>query len=82
MAAMGSASDGSDVSEARSCQCSPVWSAARPATEMIRPGDRGVLFDENAFHEPGDQYGLSKVARGFIAGLPHHSHEITAITNQ
>jgi glutamine synthetase len=38
--------------------------------------------DENAFHEPGDQYGLSKVARGFIAGLLHHSHEITAVTNQ
>jgi glutamine synthetase len=38
--------------------------------------------DENAFHEPGDQYGLSKVARGFIAGLLHHAPEITAITNQ
>jgi glutamine synthetase len=38
--------------------------------------------DENAFHEPGDAYGLSKVARGFIAGLLHHSHEITAVTNQ
>ncbi|MCU0311380.1 MAG: glutamine synthetase family protein [Acidimicrobiales bacterium] len=38
--------------------------------------------DENAFHEPGDQYGLSKVGRGFIAGLLHHAPEITAITNQ
>jgi glutamine synthetase len=38
--------------------------------------------DQNAFHEPGDQYGLSKVARGFIAGLLHHAHEITAVTNQ
>ncbi len=38
--------------------------------------------DENAFHEPGDQYGLSKVARGFIAGLLHHAPEITAVTNQ
>jgi glutamine synthetase len=38
--------------------------------------------DENAFHESGDPYGLSKVARGFIAGLLHHSHEITAVTNQ
>ena len=38
--------------------------------------------DENAFHEPGDAYGLSKVGRGFIAGLLHHAPEITAITNQ
>ncbi|WP_208027551.1 glutamine synthetase family protein [Rhabdothermincola sediminis] len=38
--------------------------------------------DRNAFHEPGDQYGLSKVARGFIAGLLHHAGEITAVTNQ
>jgi glutamine synthetase len=38
--------------------------------------------DENAFHEPGDPFGLSKVARGFIAGLLHHAPEITAVTNQ
>jgi glutamine synthetase len=38
--------------------------------------------DENAFHEPGDPYKLSKVAKGFIAGLLRHAHEITAITNQ
>ena len=38
--------------------------------------------DENAFHDPGDPYKLSKVAKGFIAGLLHHAHEITAITNQ
>jgi len=38
--------------------------------------------DENAFHEPGDAYKLSKVAKGFIAGLLHHAPEITAITNQ
>ena len=37
--------------------------------------------DQNAFHEPGDPYKLSKVARGFIAGLLHHAREITAITN-
>ena len=36
----------------------------------------------NAFHEPGDPYKLSKVAKGFIAGLLRHAHEITAITNQ
>ncbi len=38
--------------------------------------------DENAFHEPGDPYGLSKVGRGFIAGLLRHAPEITAVTNQ
>ena len=38
--------------------------------------------DENAFHDPGDPYKLSKVAKGFIAGLLHHANEITAITNQ
>ena len=38
--------------------------------------------DTNAFHDPGDEYGLSKVARGFIAGLLHHAREITAVTNQ
>ena len=34
--------------------------------------------DENAFHDPGDPYKLSKVAKGFIAGLLHHAREITA----
>ncbi|MBW3574949.1 MAG: hypothetical protein KY450_08800, partial [Actinobacteria bacterium] len=29
-----------------------------------------------------DEYGLSKVAKGFIAGLLRHAPEITAITNQ
>jgi glutamine synthetase len=38
--------------------------------------------DANAFHDPGDPYRLSKVAKGFIAGLLQHAHEITAITNQ
>jgi glutamine synthetase len=38
--------------------------------------------DSNAFYDPGDPYGLSKVAKGFIAGLLQHSAEITAITNQ
>jgi glutamine synthetase len=38
--------------------------------------------DSNAFHDPGDPEGLSKVARGFIAGLLHHAPEITAVTNQ
>jgi glutamine synthetase len=38
--------------------------------------------EANAFHDPGDPYKLSKVAKGFIAGLLHHAPEITAITNQ
>jgi glutamine synthetase len=38
--------------------------------------------DVNAFHDPGDSYGLSKVAKCFIAGLLHHAKEITAVTNQ
>jgi glutamine synthetase len=38
--------------------------------------------DVNAFHDPGDEHGLSKVAKGFIAGLLRHASEITAVTNQ
>jgi glutamine synthetase len=38
--------------------------------------------DVNAFHDPGDEHGLSKVAKGFVAGLLHHAREITAVTNQ
>ncbi|REK34654.1 MAG: glutamine synthetase [Actinobacteria bacterium] len=38
--------------------------------------------DVNAFHEPGTQGGLSKVAEAFIAGLLEHAQAITAITNQ
>jgi glutamine synthetase len=38
--------------------------------------------EDNAFHDPGDPYNLSKVGKGFIAGLLHHAPEITAITNQ
>src|SRR5262249_52048006 len=38
--------------------------------------------DRNAFHEAGEQYQLSKVARCFIAGLLRHAPEITAVTNQ
>jgi glutamine synthetase len=38
--------------------------------------------DTNAFYDPGDSHGLSKVARGFIAGLLTHAKEITAVTNQ
>ena len=38
--------------------------------------------DTNAFHDPGDEYGLSKVAKGFISGLLTHARELTAVTNQ
>jgi glutamine synthetase len=36
----------------------------------------------NAFIDPSDPHGLSDVAKGFIAGLLVHAHEITAVTNQ
>jgi len=38
--------------------------------------------DVNAFHDPGDEHGLSKVGKHFIAGLLVHAREITAVTNQ
>jgi glutamine synthetase len=38
--------------------------------------------DVNAFHDPGDENGLSKVGKNFIAGLLMHAREITAVTNQ
>jgi glutamine synthetase len=38
--------------------------------------------DVNAFHDPGDEHGLSKVGKCFIAGLLRHAPEITAVTNQ
>ena len=38
--------------------------------------------DDNAFYEEGAEYGLSKIALGFVAGLLHHGREITAVTNQ
>jgi glutamine synthetase len=38
--------------------------------------------DVNAFYDPDDQHGLSKVAKCFIAGMLVHAREITAITNQ
>jgi glutamine synthetase len=38
--------------------------------------------DVNSFHDPGDEHGLSKVAKSFIAGVLTHAHEITAVTNQ
>ncbi len=37
---------------------------------------------KNAFYDPNDKYHLSKVAKGFIAGLLKHAPEITLICNQ
>ena len=38
--------------------------------------------ERNAFADPDDPYGLSRVAYQFIAGLLRHAREITAVTNQ
>lgn len=38
--------------------------------------------EDNAFYDERDPYGLSDVAKGFIAGLLRHAPEITAVTNQ
>jgi glutamine synthetase len=37
--------------------------------------------ETNAFHDPGDEHGLSKAGKGFIAGVLRHAPEITAVTN-
>jgi len=38
--------------------------------------------DRNAFFDKDDEYHLSNIARGYIAGLLAHAPEITAVTNQ
>jgi glutamine synthetase len=38
--------------------------------------------DRNAFFNPKDEYYLSEVGRGYIAGLLRHAPEITSVTNQ
>lgn len=38
--------------------------------------------DENAFFDPKDKYHLSKVGKGYIAGILKHAREIVAVTNQ
>lgn len=38
--------------------------------------------DNNAFHDPDDEYSLSVTARQFIAGILRHAPEFTAVTNQ
>jgi len=38
--------------------------------------------ERNAFFDKEDEYNLSKVAKGFVAGLLKHAPELTAVTNQ
>jgi len=38
--------------------------------------------DKNAFKDVGDSFGISSVAKGFVAGLLRHALEITLVTNQ
>jgi glutamine synthetase len=44
--------------------------------QSLFKGERNAFFDKN------DDYHLSKIARGYIAGLLAHAPEITAVTNQ
>ncbi len=68
-------------------------SAGVAASFMPKPlgGEQGSgmhthvsLFKDgkNAFADASDPYGLSVIARSFIAGVLTHAHEFTAITNQ
>jgi glutamine synthetase len=65
-----------------------VWASFMPKPFTEHPGSgmhtHVSLFegDRNAFFEGGAEYQLSKTARHFIAGILHHAHEITAVTNQ
>ncbi len=38
--------------------------------------------DMNAFHDFNDQYGLSDVAKAYIAGIMEHAREMALVTNQ
>ena len=38
--------------------------------------------ERNAFFDKDDEYHLSKIAKGFVAGLLKHAPELTAVTNQ
>lgn len=44
--------------------------------QSLFKGDRNDFFDKD------DEYHLSKIAKGYIAGLLKHAPEITAVTNQ
>jgi len=58
----------------------------KPYTEQPGSGMHTHLSlfegERNAFHDPGDPVGLSKVGRQFVAGLLTHAREMTAVTNQ
>ncbi|MDP2181863.1 MAG: glutamine synthetase family protein [Actinomycetota bacterium] len=38
--------------------------------------------ESNAFFDPADEHNLSDIAKGYVAGLLHHSPAISAVTNQ
>lgn len=38
--------------------------------------------DMNAFHDPDNEFSLSRTAKQFIAGILTHANEISAVTNQ
>src|SRR3954470_19107310 len=65
-----------------------VWASFMPKPFTEHPGSgmhtHVSLFegDENAFYEAGAEYQLSQTGRAFIAGVLHHTPEITAVTNQ
>jgi glutamine synthetase len=44
--------------------------------QSLFQGDKNLFFDKN------DPYHLSKIAKGYIAGIMHHAREIIAVTNQ
>jgi len=44
--------------------------------QSLFEGDKNLFFDEN------DPYHLSKMAKGYIAGIMKHAREIVAVTNQ
>jgi glutamine synthetase len=44
--------------------------------QSLFKGERNAFFDKN------DEYHLSKIARGYIAGLLKHAPEITSVTSQ
>lgn len=38
--------------------------------------------EDNAFHDPDDEFQLSETGKRFIAGILHHAPELSAVTNQ
>jgi glutamine synthetase len=53
-----------------------AWGSGMHTHMALYEGDR------NAFTDPEDPMGLSKVARAFIAGVLRHAREITPVLNQ